>query len=74
MNKTKYTLDDFGRGQQVNVFRKEGDQFNHDFTGTVYEITDRYVIVQDQDGDCWSCDPDQLGYNTDEIMHEGEDL
>ena len=65
------TLDECHVGMRVNVERRNGDQFNHDFTGTIKEVhSDRgLVIVEDQDGDCWDCEPDQLSHNTDDIMH-----
>lgn len=51
--------DDF-TGGTVNVQRNNGDQFNHDFTGTVKGTHGEFVIVEDQDGNCWDCDPSQL--------------
>ena len=64
----KQTIDDFGVGVQVNVSYRPGDMFNHDFTGYVIEVTKEYVIVEDQDGDCWNCDPDQLTYSSNEVF------
>lgn len=65
----KHTIEDFGKGNQVNVKRRDSDQFNNDFTGTVIAIRGEYVTVEDQDGDCWDCDPEQLSFNSDEYMH-----
>ena len=63
------TLEDFNVGQQVNVTYKPGSLFDHNFTGYVKEVNVEYVVVEDQGGDCWSCDPDQLSFSTDDIMH-----
>jgi hypothetical protein len=64
------TVEDFGVGNKVNVKKLDNDMFNHDFTGTVVEVNPEYVVVEDQDGDCWSCDPKQLTHNSDEHMHD----
>lgn len=66
MNKT---LEDFHVGQSVNVTALPNDLF-HNFTGTVKEVNAVYIIVTDQDGDCYDCEPNQLSANTDEIMHD----
>jgi len=66
------TLEDFVAGDNVNVERLEGDQFNHDFTGHVKGFHDKYVTVEDQDGDCWDCVPAQLSFSSDDIMHGDE--
>lgn len=58
----------FSVGDNVNVKSKPDDIFN-DFTGHVKEINNEYIIVEDQDGDCWSCDPDQATHSSDDIMH-----
>ena len=34
--------------------------FNHEFIGTVIEKNATHVIVEDQDGDCFTVDPDQI--------------
>jgi hypothetical protein len=65
----KMELKDFGVGQQVNVEWREGDMFEHNFTGYVKEVNNEYIIVEDQDGDCWDCLPDQLEFSSDYIMH-----
>jgi hypothetical protein len=67
----------FSAGNNVNVRWKKGDMFNNDFTGHVKDISikctiveeQEYVIVEDQAGDCWSCDPDQVTHSSDDIMH-----
>ncbi len=68
-------IDFLFRGDCVNVTRKEGDQFNHDFTGHVKKIDKKknVITVEDQDGDCWDCDPDQVFLSSHEVMHDGEE-
>lgn len=66
---TMKTLEDFGIGNCVNVAQKTGDLFDHGFTGHVVEVNDEYIVVEDQDGDRWDCDPDQLEHSSDDIMH-----
>jgi hypothetical protein len=63
------SVDEFGVGEKVNVKRLMDDMFNHDFTGTVKSVGEKFVVVEDQDGDCWDCIPAQLSHNTDDIMH-----
>jgi len=60
----------FPIGTQVNVSRLPGDYFDHNFTGHVksYHMNLR-ITVEDQDGDCWECEPEQLSYCSDEVMH-----
>ena len=53
-------LNDFQVGDAVEVTRRPQDLFNHDFQGTVKEVNAAYVVVEDQDGDCWSCDASQV--------------
>lgn len=69
--KIPFTIDDFHTGEQVNVKKFDDDLFDHDFTGTVVGI--RYnmslVTVEDQDGDCWDCEPGQLSFSSDKEMH-----
>ena len=65
----KMKLEDFNVGDNVNVRWMEGDMFEHDFTGYVTEVNAEYIIVEDQDGDCWDCSPDQLSFSSDDIMH-----
>jgi hypothetical protein len=55
-------------GQQVNVTHSPGDMFNHDFTGQVAEVNDRYVVVRDQDDDCFSCEAEQLSLTVNPIV------
>jgi ribosomal protein L21E len=64
----KNTLEDFGVGDHVNVESHPDDIF-HDFTGTVVEVNNEYIIVEDQDGDRWDCEPQQLSHNSDEHVH-----
>lgn len=60
----------FNQGDLVNVTRKENDLFNHDFTGHVTSKNGGSMIfVEDQDGDVWACDLDQVKHSSDDIMH-----
>ena len=47
-------------GQPVDVTRKDGDDFNHDFFGIVDGIRNGNVQVRDADDDVWEVDPDQV--------------
>lgn len=58
----------FSKGDSVNVKSFPGDLF-HNFTGTVKGYLDGFVIVEDQDGDCWSCEESQVSFCSDEYMH-----
>lgn len=64
----KHTIEDFGRGQKVNVEPMDGDLFDS-FTGTVVGFNGMFVWVKDQDGDTWECEPEQLTYCSDDYMH-----
>lgn len=68
-------IDYLYKGDSVNVTRKEGDQFNHNFTGHVKKVDFKknLITVEDQDGDCWDCDPDQVSFSSDGEMHDGEE-
>jgi hypothetical protein len=68
MNKSPFTLEDFAVGQNVNVESLPGDLFES-FTGHVKEVNNRYIIVEDQAGDCFDCEPSQLTFSSDDIMH-----
>lgn len=59
--------DYFGRGDWVNV--EEGDAVSHNFTGIVLEVRDGIVIVEDEDGECWTVNPNQLTFCSDRHMH-----
>ena len=62
--------DVFSVNDAVNVFPKYNDElFNHQFIATVIDKNATYIIVEDQDGDCFTVDPDQISHNTDAIMH-----
>jgi hypothetical protein len=50
----------------VNVEYRDGDMFTHDFTGTVKAIRNDNIIVEDQDGDCWEVEADQVSFCSDE--------
>ncbi len=65
MNNVEY----FSKGQTVNVEQRDGDLFNHNFTGTVKRISNGLIIVEDQDGDCWEVEFDQVSHCSDEYMH-----
>lgn len=48
-------------GDTVDVTARNGDYFDHDFTGTVIGIqADGIIAVADQDDDVWDCDPEQV--------------
>lgn len=61
--------DEFSVGDTVNVTRNLGDAFTHDFTGHIRKVGKTTYIVEDQDGNCWEVDPDQIEYSSDDIMH-----
>lgn len=63
------TQDDFPIGTVVNVEARPDDMFIHDFTGVVVAYHGEFIVVRDQDDDCWDCEPEQLSYNSDEHMH-----
>lgn len=63
------TIEDFTNSDAVNVEAMVDNFFAHDFTGTVKGINGNFVVVEDQDGNWWDCDPRQLSHNTDNIMH-----
>ena len=39
---------------------QEGDYWQHGFQGTVVEINDDYVVVEDGDGDCWTVEKNKI--------------
>lgn len=47
-------------GDSVEVIRQNGDYFNHNFQGTVKQIGGKFIVIEDQDGDCWACNPEQV--------------
>lgn len=53
-------------GDSVEVIRQNGDYFDHDFQGTVKQLSiwkdtgEEFIVVEDQDGDCWNCSPEQV--------------
>ena len=59
-------IDYLGKGDSVNVDYRDGDMFTHDFTGTVKAFHNGNIIVEDQDGDCWEVEPDQVSFCSDE--------
>lgn len=69
------TVEDFSKGQRVNVEPMKDDLFDHPFTGCVVGFKQgdtscgTYVQVKDMDDDVWDCVPEQFSSNTDEIMH-----
>lgn len=63
------TADMFSKGDMVNVTVKPDDLFNHDFTGNVKYVIGDIVGVVDGDGDVFDVDPDQVSFNTDDIMN-----
>lgn len=46
-------------GETVAV-KADGSYVFHDFIGKVKAMQGEYVIVEDQDGDCFSCEHNQL--------------
>ena len=60
----------YNKGDHVNVKAYAGDMFYNDFTGTVVGYHGDFVIVRDQDGDCWDCGEEQLRHCSDEYMHD----
>jgi len=64
MKTKQYTIEDFNKGQLVNVRALPEDIFG-DFTGRVKQVGRKFVIVEDQDGDCFDCEPCQLSACTD---------
>lgn len=68
MKNQKLTLEDFHIGQLVNVHSRHDDMFA-DFTGRVKSVGTVDVVIEDQDGDCFSCEPLQLTFSSDEVMH-----
>ena len=65
----KDAQDIFGIGCEVNVEYRDGDMFQHDFTGTVVAHKGELITVRDQDGDAWDCDAAQLSHNSDQYVH-----
>lgn len=63
------TIDHFSKGTSVNVTYRNGDLFNHDFTGTVKDHRHGNIVVEDQDGDCWEVEPSQVSFCSDEYIH-----
>ena len=57
----------FSKGDSVNV--EPADDICHEFTGTVVGFRNGNVIVEDQDGDCWEVDAEQLSFCSDQYMH-----
>jgi hypothetical protein len=67
---TEYEWDEFSVNDCVNVFPKyEGDEFTEQFVGTVIDKIANRIIVEDEDGEVFTLDPDQVSFNTDAIMH-----
>ena len=53
-------------GDSVEVIRQDDDIFENDFQGTVKQLSvskntgEEFIVVEDQDGDCWDCSPEQV--------------
>ena len=60
----------FPCGAQVNVKAGPDDVFIHNFTGRVAGYHGPFVVVKDQDGDCWDCEPAQISHCSDENVHD----
>jgi len=57
------TWDDISVNDRVIVHKKDNfDMFNHTFEGLVIDKNAFYIIVEDQDGDCFSVEPDQCEF------------
>ena len=58
---SNYKWEDIVIGQSYNVYKKdESDLFDHEFVGTVIDKNADRIIIEDQDGECFTVDPDQL--------------
>jgi hypothetical protein len=67
---TKGDWDLFSVNDKVNVFPKYiDDMFGQQFVGIVIDKNATYIIVEDQDGESHTVDPDQIYFNTDDIVH-----
>lgn len=64
MQASNYEDFDFNIGETVTVYPQHGDTFDT-FTGKVYVIflERKKVMVEDEDGNLWECNPDQLEKN-----------
>lgn len=58
----------FNIGDSVNVDRCIGDLFQNNFSGYVVGYHGDFVIVEDQDGDCWDCEESQVSFSSDKYM------
>ena len=50
-------------GHQVNVpdpILMVGDLYNNEFTGTVVDFRDDFIVVEDMDGDCFDIEPERV--------------
>ncbi len=69
------TIEDFSKGQRVNVEPMPNDVFSEPFTGIITGFKPgafgegSLIQVQDMDGDTGDVCPDQCQYNSDDIMH-----
>jgi hypothetical protein len=51
----------FEIGDSVLATPKPDDIFSHEFQGTIKGFREGGLItIEDQDGDCFDCDPDQI--------------
>lgn len=62
-------IDFFGKGDHVNVTHRDGDMFPRDFTGTITEVRSDTILVEDQDGDCWEVESNQISFCSDKYFH-----
>lgn len=46
----------------------ETDNYHFEFTGTVSDFSDHFVLVQDQDGEAYSIEPERLTISEDETV------
>ncbi len=52
----------FEIGDAVMVEKGPNDLFNNDFGGTIRDIKDDIITIEDMDGDFWDCDACQVGF------------
>lgn len=67
-------LDHFGISTMVNVKAHPTDDCFASFTGRVKGISrTNHILVEDEStGESWECSPEQISFNTDEIMSDKE--
>lgn len=56
----------FKTGDLVTVTPKADDVFQNEFTGTIIGTHSKYWQVEDQEGECWDADEDQMKHADEE--------